>query len=140
MKDTNLSLRQAYYERINGNITIRGAVVPLYNMLVPEGYPPCYIVINSVINTGRETKDTQDIQTGITFTISTRYDNNSGWECDQIASQLYQLVYPDRQTIIPGCLSMNLVTDMTVADYDASAKKQIIERNIIFNHIITKNF
>jgi hypothetical protein len=123
---------------LNGNITVRGEVVPIYYQFVPENYPPCYLLISGVTNTGRETKESQDINTGITFTISTRYDNNSGWECDQIASQLYQLAYPDRETIIPGCLSMNLVNDITQADYDDKAKKQIIERTIIFNHIITK--
>jgi hypothetical protein len=96
-----------------------------------------YIVVQSISSIGRETKCDTDISTSIQFSIYTRLERNSGWECDQIANQVYQLAYPNRQSKIPGCLSIELISDNTIGDLDAAGVKQIVERNIIFNHIIT---
>lgn len=137
MRDINLQLRQKYYEKINGQITIEGEDVPVYYLFVPEGYPKFYIVVQSINSTGQESKNDQDRQTTIQFLISSRLKNNSGFEVDQIADQLLNLVYPNRNTIIEGCLSMELVSDLTIPDYDPQGKKQIVERNIIFSHIIS---
>lgn len=106
-------------------------------MFVQQGYPDMYIVVQGINSIGRETKECQDRDTSIQFVISTRKDRNSGIECDSISDQLLNLVYPDRQTIIPGCLTMDLVSDNEFGDIDPSTGKQIIERVIIFKHIIT---
>lgn len=138
MKDINLDLRKAYYDLINGQISVLGQQIPVYYMFVPENYPEAYIVINSITSTGREAKCGQDTDTSIQFLISTRADRNNGFVADQTASQLMQLVYPNRQAVIDGTLSMELVSDITLPDYDPAAKKQIIERVITFSHIINQ--
>lgn len=137
MRDINLQLRQAYYEILNGNILLSGQPVKIYYMFVPQDYPLDYVLIQSINSTGRESKNDQDRDTTIQFLISTRRKNNSGYEADTIADQILNLAYPNRQAVIDGCMSMELVSDLTLADFDPQAKLQIIERNIIFSHIIT---
>jgi len=142
LKDINLTLRQAYYEKLNGHVNVQYSsgspiAVPTYNMFVPGGFPSMYIVIQSISSIGIETKTSQDRETSIQFLVSTRLERNSGWECDQIADQIYQICYPDRSSIIPGCLSMDLVSDVTIPDVDETGRLQIIERAITFKHIIT---
>lgn len=96
-----------------------------------------YIVIQSITSVGRETKTSQDREISIQFLVSTRLEINSGWECDQICNQIFELCYPDRSSKIHGCLSMDLVSDVTMNDVDETGRLQIVERAIIFKHIIT---
>ena len=137
MRDVNLSLRQAYHGILSGNVTVRGVEVPIYYLQVPDKYPDMYIVIQGINSVGVESKCDTDVSTSIQFAIFTRLERNSAWECDQIAGQIYELVYPNRQSKIPGCLSIELVNDNTLGDLDAAGVKQIVERIITFNHIIT---
>lgn len=116
---------------------VNGVIVPVYYLFVPKDYPKLYVVVQGINSTGRESKNDQDRETSIQFAISTRMDLNSGWECDQIANRILELCYPNRETVVPGCLSMQLISDNTIPDYDPAAKKQIVERIITFSHIIT---
>lgn len=137
MRDINLQLRRAYYDLLNGNVTINSTTVPFYNSFVPKDYPSFYVVIQNIVSTGRESKNDQDREVSIQFVVSTRLDRNSGWECDQIADQILNIAYPYRGFAPEGCLSMDLVSDNPVGDIDPATGKQIIERIITFKHIVT---
>ena len=142
MRDINLELRQAYYSLLNGhvNVTYTGKApipVPVYYLQVPKNYLDFYIVIQSINSVGRESKNDTDVEISIQFAIYTRIELNSGWECDQIANQIYQICYQNREQKILGFLSTELVSDNTLGDLDAAGVKQIVERYITFSHIKT---
>ena len=137
MKDINLSLRQAYYSLINGQITVNSVVIPIYYLQVPDNYPSLYIVIQSINSTGIETKCSQDVDTSIQFAFCSRLERNSGWEVDQMAGQFYNLVYPNRRPVVSGVLSIDIINDNTIGGLDSGGVKQVVERIVTLNNIIT---
>lgn len=138
MKEVNLQLRQAYYALINGHITVNGEAIPLFYLQVPDQYHDLYIVINSMNSADAGgAKCALVTDSAIQFTIFTRLERNSGYEADLIASQLFELIFPNQQTIIPGTLSIELVNDNVIGSLDAAANKQVVERILTFNHKIS---
>ncbi len=131
-----MTLRQAYHAILKGAIVVDGKGVPIYYQFVPQNYPDIYILIQSITSTGRESKCDQDRDVSIQFTVSTRYELNDSMNCDYVAGKIMELCYPNRASVIPGCLSMELVSDVSFGDFDPAGKKQIAERTIIFKHII----
>lgn len=137
MNDINIPIRQAYYSLLNGNVSYNGNNIKVYNLFVNDTVTPdIYIVIQAQNSVEISPKCDQMREATIQFLICTKLNYNSGWECDKIADQLLSIVYPNRSSVIDGCLSMDMVSDNTIADYDSEAKKQIVERVIIFKHII----
>lgn len=134
MEDKNIPIRQAYYSLLDGNVVYNGEPVPIYNGFVPQGYPSLYILLSSQNSVGRESKSDQLREMHTQFIVSTRLDNNSGWECDTIAGQILNLLYSNRDQKISGTDGTDLVSDDTMRDYDPEAKKQIVERIITFKH------
>jgi hypothetical protein len=142
LRDANGQLEQAYYAILKDNVSFSytgGATVnvPTYNTFVPAGFPPFYIIIQNLSSIGIETKNDQSREVSIQFLICTRLEANSGWELNKIADKLLELCYPERGSVINGCLSMDLVSDVNINDVDDSGRLQIRERALTFKHIIS---
>lgn len=135
MTDKNLEIRQAYGALLHDNIIVEKKKIQVYYQFVPKGSPPMYVLIQSMNSVGIETKQDQLREMSVQIVIHTRLQFNGGGECDKIANEVLELVYPDRDFRILPTMSTRLISDNNIADYDPQSKMQIIERILTFNHI-----
>ena len=134
MNDLNTSVKNSYKTELDG-LVVDGHEVPVYAHLVPIGSPSStryYILIQEIISSGREAKETQDRDVEVQAVIHTRGIAESGLLCDKIASNFLNAIYPNRQSIIG--IETQLISDNTLVDIDPSSKERIFERIIRLRH------
>lgn len=142
MRDINLPMRKAYNALLKGNLTNNAAqVVSVYYQNAPDDVKALqYVIIENVSNTDNSTMNTVDLRCTIQVTIRT-FDQvaNSGIECDRIAGQILELVYPNRlSAMAPDNLQVStarLVTD-TVQGYTLNNTRNYVDRILRFEHKI----
>lgn len=94
MKEVIHEVRKAYIAKLNGNVSLRGANVPIYNRVPSDASFP-YIRIYSVSNDEIDQNSTNFISEVITrLEIVTRFTGDSGGELDSnlITDAVLQLV------------------------------------------------
>lgn len=136
MIDINYSLRIAYNAALTG---IAG--VPAYYQSLPnDRSDKTYIVFRSINNTDVSTTNSSDTSTTITVEIHTWNDIvNEGLNCDQIAREVFNRIYPDRQTnlSIDGAQIVNTqVANDVTNDFTQAGGRGYISRFITFRHFI----
>lgn len=136
MIDINYSLRIAYFNALTG---IQGTPV-FYNIVPPNVSPDNYIIFRSITNTDAGTISTSDTETQITVEIQTFTDGlNSGLDADQAAREVFNRIYPDRQTVltIDGAqmVSTRLLNDITNTPV-TQGNRTYVSRFITFGHKI----
>ncbi len=143
MQDINTPLRRAYYSLLAGNIVVDGVAVPVrYGMLAQGEQKNNYIIIQKVQSTGFNGDTTNFTTTRVSFLIVTKAEkNNSGANADDIASQLYQLVYTNPQPQDVLLMSAGQVIDTKMVYDDVivgltDGERVILNRVIVLEHII----
>jgi hypothetical protein len=143
MQDINKPLRQAYYALLAGNVSYDGVNVPVrYPMLAQGDQANNYILISMVQSQPFNGDTTNFSDTFITLTIVTRaLKNNSGDAADDIAGQIFALLYsnPQPQQILlmtnGQCVNTTVRTDI-IQPYLSDGQRVILNRVITFHHII----
>lgn len=138
MRDSKLAIRTAYFTALNGNITLAGFDVPVWDRVpTRQSYP--YVKLStqtSVFLGGKQTCVRQD--TTILLDIVTSYDGEQGGkqDADLIADQCLILL-TDTLPILIG--DLKLVMTQVDSDFDieeSSASGYIIRRLIRFRNTI----
>lgn len=136
MRDINEPLRIAYATAL----TQISDVGVYYQGLPNNKNPDNYIVFRSINNVDRSTKNTFEFTTNITVEIHTKTDRgNRGLSVDTIADQVFQIVYPSRQSNLSlqrGQIYNTEVANDVTQDYTQQNQFGYISRFITFRHLI----
>jgi len=135
MRDVNEPIRVAYAAAL----TTVG--IPVYYQYLPNNLnPDNYIVYRSITGNDVSTKSSSDVSLNIVVEIHTKGDvGNQGLTADTIADQVYQLIYPNKQTNLALSRGQVLQTEMAndrVIDFQQKNQFGYISRFITFRHWI----
>ena len=133
MRDVNEPIRVAYASAL----TTVG--VPVYYQYLPNNLnPDNYIVFRSITGNDVSTKSSSDVSLNIVVEIHTKGNvGNQGLTADTIADQVYQLIYPNKQTNLVLSRGQVLQTEMAndrVIDFQQKNQFGYISRYITFRH------
>jgi hypothetical protein len=136
MRDMNEPVRVAYAARL-----LQISNMGVYYQALPNNInPDNYIVFRSLTDNDVSTKSSSDVSLNITVEIHTKNNiANTGLNVDTIADQVYQLIYPNKQTNITLSRGQVLQTQMVVdrtLDYQLKNQFGYIDRFITFRHWI----
>ena len=97
MKDIGLSLRTAYYNRLQGAITYAGSVVNVYDSSsVPSNADKPYILLSTYISTelGEGSKQSYAQEVTLLIDVVTKFPNSMGGkkQCDTISNSVIELI------------------------------------------------
>lgn len=137
MRDTGLPLRTAYYSALNGNITINGRVVPVYDGAPSNAVYPYILLSTQDSSEGIGCRNATATEDTILIDIVTGFQGNSGGkkQGDQIADQVLQIVHPDLE--LSGDfqnLGTTLESSTTLTELSGSDK--IFRKLLRFRHNI----
>lgn len=142
MNDINYNLRVSYQALLFNELIINEEVIPVYYAQVPQDkLPATYVLINAITNRPLNSDDISRTITQIQLQIVTRRaNNNDGFDNDELAYQIYTIIYPSpnaRFVQIPNgqVVSTNLASD-TVLTNLTDGVLRVINRIITFEHII----
>ena len=92
MKDPGYEIRKAYFNLLNGNLSLNGVNIPVYDRVPPEekGH---YVVISEQTATDESSKGCYSLDTTILFDVVTRYKKGGGKkDADMISNQITEAV------------------------------------------------
>lgn len=137
MKDVNKALRKKYYELLNGSLNIENDPVPVYYKYLPNNIDkPYYVIIRTVSNTEISTKQLSNTDTSIQLGIYTKDTvANPGSYADDIAGQIYTIIYPTPQSTID--LEPDFQVAVTKLDNDISPDAIQSNNAVFVNRFIT---
>lgn len=138
MRDINEPLRIAYAAALT-QIGIPVAYQALPNNLNPDDY----IVFRSINNVDASTKGSFEFTTTVTVEIHTKGNiGNRGLSADTVADQVFQRVYPSRQSnlsLARGQVYNTEVANDVTQDFRQGNQFGYISRYITFRHLIFVN-
>lgn len=145
MKDVSLPLRTKYYELLNGNVTLNGILVPVFDVTAnQQAYP--FIILDVLNGLPEEDKDLFGSEIIFTIDIVTGYSVGGGGgrkDSDLIAGQVKNLIKPSKiQNVFD--LEPNFTNIVTTFERENTIIEQtetnlIIRRVLEFKHIIQEN-
>lgn len=145
MKDVSLPLRTKYYELLNGNVTLNGIIVPVFDVTAnQQAYP--FIILDVLTGLPEEDKDLFGSEIIFTIDIVTGYSVGGGGgrkDSDLIAGQVKNLIKPSKiQNVFD--LEPNFTNIVTTFERENTIIEQtetnlIIRRVLEFKHIIQEN-
>lgn len=137
MRDTILPLRTAYFSALNGNLTLNGQNVSVYND-VPEDATYPYVILSSQDSASfLNTKACDNTEDYVLIDIVTGFVKGGGnKDADLIASQVLNIV-PSIQLEEFQNVKTTKVSDATLQEVTSSHK--IFRRLIRFRHFIHHN-
>lgn len=139
MKDVGYSLRKAYFDKLNGMVTVNSVIVPIYdNIPDTASYP--YIQISNVSVVDESTKSNFNSNCVVTVQVFTGTDatSYSKTQSDNISNQVMQLLinrsslpdtFPDFKVITNQFESSSYIENMYQGFYEVI--KVIRIRNIV---------
>jgi len=139
MKDVGYSLRKAYFNKLNGMVTVNSAIVPIYdNIPDTANYP--YIQISNINVIDESTKSNFNSNCVVTVQAFTGTDatSYSKSDADNISNQVMQLLinrsslpdtFPDFKVITNQFESSSYIENMYQGFYEVI--KVIRIRNIV---------
>jgi|SRR5690554_2717405 len=143
--EVSLALRRAYFKKLNGNITLDGDTIPVFDAYaLPEDVTYPYMLLSSQVNVQRGVKcNTKMYNSTILVDIVTGDIDPIGREQSEvIANKIETLVYPDNDT------DLDLTDDgweightQREQDFDSSQRSDVyyIFRKLIrYEHLISK--
>ncbi len=139
MRDANEPVRVAYAAALT---QIPGMEDYVFYQACPNNITPDnYIVFRSINNNDASTKHSAVVDLNITVEIHTKSNvANRGLTADSIADQIFQLIYPDKQTNLTlsrGAIIWTNVANDRTQDYTLKNQFGFIDRFITFRHHIS---
>ena len=112
MKDVGYSLRKAYYDKLNGAVTLNAVAVPVYDN-VPDSANYPYIQISNISVVDNSTKDNFNNNCVVTVQVFTGTDgtNYSKADADTISNQVMQLLI-NRSSLPNAAPDFKVVTNL----------------------------
>lgn len=135
MKDPNSVIRKAYYDLLNGNVTLAGSPVPIYDAIVPTGAGYPRIVFVDQLNSDFSTlsKYGQENDTTIELIVKGK---SSYKDLDDIANQVKPILFsnldlsPDFAQVVTT-LASDLSFPLSTEDGKGELVRQITIRNFV---------
>src|SRR5678809_624296 len=98
MNDINFQLRTSYFSLLSGNVLVNGLAIPIYYGQTPLSASPVnpdnYVLIETVYSNNFNDDRFNYTNTTVQLTIVTKkLQNNSGAIADDIANQIYGIIY-----------------------------------------------
>lgn len=139
MRDVNEPVRVAYAAAL---LQVVGIDNNVYYQVLPNNLnPDNYIVFRSLNSGDRSTKHSAVVDLNITIEIHTKNNiANPGLTADTIADQIFQLVYPDKQTNLTlsrGAIIWTQIANDTTLDYALKNQFGYANRFLTFRHRIS---
>ena len=144
MKDIGLSLRTAYYNRLNGNIIVNSVNIPVYDSSsVPLTISKPYVLLSTYTSTeiGEGSKQSYAQEVTLLIDVVTIAENSSGGKkkADEISNAIIQLIRTRQAGYID--LSPNFQIITTLLDSNQTLEELVsdgivIRRLIRFRHKI----
>lgn len=135
MIDLNYSLRVAY------KAALSSLSVPSYYQNIPNNTrPDAYIIFGTIRNNDDSTKTCSQTETFISLEIYTKSDIvNQGISADTIARDVFNVIYPNRNTqlqIDGGQILQTELFEDSVPDVEFVDGVVYLIRTLVFKHII----
>ncbi len=134
MRDINEPIRVAYLAALT---QIDGMEV-YYQSLPNNLNPDNYLVFRSINSTDTSSKSSSRVDLNITVEIHTKNNiANPGLTADNIADQIFNLVYPDKQTNLTlsrGQILWTQIANDRTLDYTLRNQSGYIDRFLTFRH------
>lgn len=94
MKNPSNDLRTAYYNALNGFITVNGVLVPIYSKIVPANNPQIYIILSTETGTQEKNKDRGLREHTLVIDIVTLFDAFTGdvSKANEIEEKVSQII------------------------------------------------
>lgn len=140
MKNVNKVLRKKCFDLLNGNLTVEGEDVPIYYKYIPNTVDkPFYLIIRTVNNSDHSNFQRNKTNTSIQFGLYSKDTvANSGDAIEEMADQIYSIIYPTSQSKI------DLTPDFNAAclklENDISPDAFQTDNAIFINRFITFSF
>jgi hypothetical protein len=112
MKDVGYSIRKAYFDKLNNNITIGGNIVPIYDN-VPGNAEYPYIQVANVSVVDNSTKDNFNNNCVVTVQVYTGTDGSSysRLDVDNLSNQVMQRLL-DRTSLPNAAPDFKVITNL----------------------------
>jgi hypothetical protein len=112
MKDVGYSLRKAYYDKLNGAVTLNSVAVPVYDN-VPDSANYPYIQISNISVVDNSTKDNFNNNCVVTVQVFTGTDgtNYSKADADTISNQVMTLLI-NRSSLPNAAPDFKVITNL----------------------------
>lgn len=147
MLDLHLPLKGAYWQLLNGNLSLHGENVPVFDQIIPDSITQPYVIIsNIIINAIPETTNTNWMfRATVLLDIVTAYAGGFGGTTDasllvnsimniilpgnvQTARPLENLLMPNFKVITTTLQSITALDNM-------NETSRIVRRLVRFNHL-----
>lgn len=145
MNSVNFALRKIYFSALSG-ISYNGNNCPAFYQKAPDDITNNnYIVFGGINNVDVSGQVKADTDTSIRVTIHTfQTKYNDGRAADDIAQQIFDLIYPDKQTHADMSadgfqLVATKLTGDQIIDYRIENAREYLDRILIFTHQISHN-
>lgn len=137
MKDIGLSLRTAYYNRLQGAITYGGEVVNVYDSsAVPNTANKPYILLSTYISTelGEGSKQSYAQEVTLLIDVVTKFPNSMGGkkQCDTISNSVIELV----RTRQAGYLTMSGFQIITTLLDSNQTLEELVSDGVVVRRLI----
>lgn len=142
MKSVNFPLRKIYYAAF-ASISYNSTAIKSYYQKAPDDITDQdYIVYDGITNNDVSSKQNSDTETSIKVTIhSFRTKYNDGQSVDEIAQQVFNAIYPNKQTRPDmSADGLQIVTTRLQSDfttnYNVQNSREYVDRVLTFSHRI----
>lgn len=143
MKDIGLSLRTAYYNRLQGAITYGGEVVNVYDSsAVPNTANKPYILLSTYISTelGEGSKQSYAQEVTLLIDVVTKFPNSMGGkkQCDTISNSVIELIRTRQNgyLTLSGFQIITTLLDSNNTLEELASDGVVVRRLIRFRHKI----
>lgn len=128
MRDSKRAMRTAYFNVLNGSLSIDSTDVPVADKIRSDIRPPYVKLSTQTAVDGPSGKiQCRTHDTTILLDIVTNYDGNKGGKhhCDLIAEQIFPLILPEDDDNLPDLgTDFRIVRTEVESDFDIEEKNQ----------------
>jgi len=138
MKDPSYAIRKAYFDELDGNLSVNGNNVPVYDR-VPDKPPSHYVLIAEQTAVDESSKGCFGVDATVLLDVVTRFKKGGGKkDADVISNQITQRIidhesYPDAspEFKIYGVMLENMNTLESMEPSEYVVRKLIRIRNLV---------
>lgn len=143
MHSINYQFRASYFSVLAGNIVVNGVTIPFNSYQSPIAATPTnpdnYVLINYISSTNVNDTNTHYLIVNVFLKIVTKaYQNNAGAIKDEIANQIYNLVYPTPNALVIQIPNGQVFDTKMGIDIEtpglSDGEKHVVNRDISFRH------
>lgn len=139
MKSIDLYIVPAYYNLLNGAITVEGEVLPVYDGQVDAAYQGSYILIGEISSSQTPGKTCLNFEVFVLIDVCIKGPSFGFKDADEATNQIFAIInpsanpncYPDFQVVSTSLQSSNRLPGINATD-------NFFRRLSRFRHLVTE--